>query len=151
VAVLLYWAGRHLYLLGSGSSTVVEVSAMPLSPGQVAQVFVAYRQGRLVTRGIEVKLTCQETTRRRKAARPADSSGTAYTYQTRSLHEAIVARQSNLDLDPAGWEGCFDLAIPLDARSSQTGEYPEVYWAIVVHVEATGAPDFERTFPIQVN
>lgn len=150
VAALGYWAGRHMYLLGSGSSTTVEVSALPLSPGQEAQVHVAYRPGRLATTGIQVKLTCQETSRR-KATRPGGGTGKTYTYHTRTLHETIIARQTHPELNPAGWQGCFDLAIPLKARPSRTGEYPEVYWAIVVRVEAAGAPDFERTFPIQVN
>ncbi len=146
---IAYVAFEQLYLLYSGSQTIVELSARTLRAGHPAQLYIAYRPGRLTVEALELSLNCEQTTR--ENIRGSDGKS-RYRYESERLYEQTLYETTNPDdLNRLGWAHTFDIDIPADARASTAiGRYPEIRWWLEVKMIVPKAPDFKLEYGLRV-
>lgn len=146
--LIFYFLWQQLYLLYSGSETIVEVSQQPLQAGQTAQLYVSHKTGRLVTEAIQIKLCCEQITRERVARGRGNNPAPRYKYDSQMVHDETLYEQSQLSFP---WEKIIEVNMPTSAPSStKLGEYPQIQWLLTVKMVVAAAPDFTIDFPVQV-
>lgn len=137
--------GRQLYLLWTGSQTMVELSHETIHPGQTIRVAVAYRPGRLATQVLEARLVCHQTVRQGTGRK-------GHKYVTTTLYEETLDTYHEADI-PLLQLGSQPVTttIPDDARlSTDSNHYPLIEWWIEVIIKVAQSPDFRLIFPFTV-
>jgi hypothetical protein len=149
-AGMAYLTYQQVYLLYSGSQTIVELSAKTLRAGQAAQVYLAHRPGRLTVEALRMVLKCEETTRER--VRHGSGSNTSYNYDSHLLHEqTLYETRDVLQSNPLGWAQTLDFDLPAAARpSTAIGRYPEIRWWLELQITVPGAPDYKLEYPLRM-
>jgi hypothetical protein len=141
-----YWSVRtflQLLVLNSGmAQTTVEVSDLPLSPGQEYQVVVA-QHGHVVMRSLELWLVCEEEA--------TFTQGTDIRTEVREVYRQLHLKRENFSIEPGRpfTEGCA-IRVPATAMHSFLSAHNAVRWKLVVRGAATAWPVFERDFPLVV-
>jgi len=153
----VYWLFRQFYLLRAGTDTFVEISEQPVRPGQTAEIFVSHTPGKLAVQQLEVKLICEETTRKRVRARGGETS---YDYDSQNIYDAKIFKESDFSaLGFKTWEKSLELPIPQNARPSTesvspstegVNTYPQIRWWIAVKLTVPNMPDFTFDYVIEV-
>lgn len=127
---------------------VVELMVERLHPGQGVPLFITYEPGWLQPQRLRVNLLCRETTRHRKRG---DSGASTYDYTQRVQHTAILYEHGFEDGAYGTWEHSLTLTLPDDAQpTTNPGDYPAIFWDIVLEISAPRAPDFALRFPFQI-
>ena len=144
--VCLYIIGRQIYLIWGGSQTVVELSHEIIHPGQIIEVALAYRPGRLLTQALEAKMVCRETVRLRERGRGGGRYVTAI-----HLEETLIAcNEADIPSLQFGSQPV-TITIPEDAPpTTNPDHYPLIEWWIEATIKVAQAPDFRLTFPFKV-
>ena len=141
-----YWSVRtflHLLVQNSGmAQTTVEISHLPLSPGQEYQAVVA-QHGHVVMRSLELWLVCEEEA--------TFTQGTDIRTEVREVYRQLHLARENFGIEPGRpfIEGC-TVRVPATAMHSFQSAHNAVRWKLVVRGAATAWPVFERDFPLVV-
>lgn len=139
---VIYFTKQMLLHTGIGP-THVEISAHPLYPGQVYQVFVS-QSGRLAVTRLKILLVCEEEA--------TYHQGTDVRTERQVIAEQLVFAQEAFRIEPgAAFEHQCELRIPESAMHSFQSTHNGVSWRLVVRLEAVSWPLYERSFPVVVH
>lgn len=134
---------RRLVLSTAVGTTQVEVSTLPLRPGDRCDMLVA-QSGSGSFRRLDVLLELEEHA--------------TFTQGTDTRSDRVVVRSlpihawSDVTLSPGTrFEGRAAFTIPADAMHSFVAEHNALCWRIVVRGAPTRWPRFTRTFPVVVH
>jgi len=134
---------RRLFLSTAVGTTQVEVSTLPLRPGDRCDMLVA-QSGSGSFRRLDVLLELEEHA--------------TFTQGTDTRSDRVVVRSlpiqawSDVTLSPGTrFEGRAAFTIPADAMHSFVSEHNALCWRIVVRGAPTRWPRFTRTFPVVVH
>ncbi len=141
IGVIAYLARALLRATAIGP-TSLEISELPLFPGQKFQVFLT-QAGRLSVKTISVTLICEEEVTFRQ--------GTDTRTERRRVYEEQVFASSDFEILPsAPFEHQGELNFPKYVMHSFQSDHNAVYWKLVVCGAVKKWPDFTRNFPIVV-
>ena len=141
VGVVAY-LGRALLRATAIGPTSLEISELPLYPGQDSLVFLT-QAGRLSVKSISVTLVCEEEV--------TFSQGTDTRTERRKVYEQQVFESTDFEISPsAPFEHQGELNFPNYVMHSFQSDHNAVYWQLVVCGSVEKWPDFERNFPIVV-
>lgn len=145
-AAVSVWLVRRLALLlwaqtGMGPTTV-EISDMPLRPGQEYQA-AFWQHGHMRVRSLSLSLQCLEEA--------TYHQGTDIRTEIRVVWEEQLAEHCDFDIDPRQpFQALCTLKLPLGAMHSFQTAHNAVHWRLVVRGQAEKWEDFERQFPVVV-
>jgi len=139
---LIYYLVREIRIVSGVGPTHVEISDHPLRPGQSYQVLVS-QSGRVTLEQFEVSLVCEEMA--------TYQQGTDTRTDRRVVYRQSLIHFEKVDVIPgASFEQQAGLVVPMECMHSFTSEHNEIQWKIVVHVDLSGWPPFDRSFPVVV-
>jgi len=122
--------------------TCVEISDLPLRPGQEYAIFLS-QAGRFSLRFLEMSLACLEDA--------TFHQGTDIRTETRVTYEQTIFRCEPVPIEPrTPFEIQRALQIPEDAMHSFQSAHNGVHWKLVVRGEPVRGPAFVRSFPVIV-
>lgn len=122
--------------------TTVEISEMPLWPGETLQIHVT-QSGTLNVRRYRVLLVCDEET--------VYLQGTDIRHDQQRVHEQELFVRESFAIDAAGpLESYFPLTVPTDAMHSYKSKFNSINWKLVCEIQADDWPDNQRTYPLIV-
>ncbi len=139
---LVYYFVRQLLIIQGIGSTRIEISAHPLYPGSLYEVFLS-QEGRQKMNSLEMLFTCREQATYRQ--------GTDTRTATECVYEESVYRRETFEVQPGiPFEDRCQIHVPADAMHSFKSDHNEVSWSLMVRGDVVGWPDYERRFPIVV-
>jgi hypothetical protein len=137
-----YFIRQMLVHTGIGP-THVEISALPLYPGQSYDVFV-YQAGRLEVTRLTLALVCEEEA--------TFHQGTDVRTERQPIAEYVIFSRDDFRIEPgAAFEHQCQLQIPESAMHSFQSTHNAVSWKLVVRLDAVSWPPCERSFPVVVH
>lgn len=137
-----YFVKQMLLHTGIGP-THVEISSLPLYPGESYQVFLS-QSGRLAVTRLMVSLVCEEEA--------TYHQGTDVRTERQAICEHIVFAKEAFRIEPGeAFEHLCQLRIPESAMHSFQSTHNAVTWRLAVRLEAVSWPPFERSFPVVVH
>jgi hypothetical protein len=141
-----FWSIRallKLVLVHSGAGrTTVEVSDLPLMPGQTYDLVVC-QHGQGTLQRLQVWLVCEEEA--------TFTQGTDIRIERRVVWRDLVWEGRDLVLEaPAPWVQRCLLKVPPQAMHSFQSEHNAIRWSVVVCGQPPRWPAFERGFPVVV-
>lgn len=141
-AALVYFLFNMLVASAAIGPTNVEVSALPLLPGESYSVFLT-QAGHLSVNWLELRLMCEEEV--------SFTDGTDTRTEVRQVHDELVFREEDfMIVDSQPFQQECSLDVPLSAMHSFLAEHNAVIWKLQVRAEAKNWPPFSRTFPLVV-
>lgn len=122
--------------------TGVEVSALPMIPGETYQLFVS-QVGRIQLKRLEISLVCEEEAQFHQ--------GTDIRKETTEVFSKVLYEGVDVTIVPEqSFEKQFELEIPNGAMHSFASPSNAVSWRICVAVDFPREPGFRRKFPLVV-
>lgn len=133
---------RQLVITTAIGPTLVEISELPLLPGNRYRLFL-HQPGRLHMQSLEVLLVCDEQTTFRQ--------GTDTRKESRRVYEQPVLRQEGLEVERGRpFEAGCELEVPAGAMHSFKAGHNEINWKILVRGKPHRWREYERCFPVIV-
>lgn len=134
---------RQLWIQAAVGPTSVEISDLPLYPGEPYDASLA-QAGRLHFNSLELWLVCTEEA--------TYQQGTDVRTETRDVYRQQLSRTTDFKIDPARpFESRCRIAIPEGSMHSFQSNHNAIAWKLKVIGRAKSVPPFERTFPIIVH
>ncbi|MEE9603830.1 MAG: hypothetical protein V3V75_11025, partial [Thermoguttaceae bacterium] len=139
---LIRYFVRQLIIIKGIGGTRIEISAHPLYPGSLYEVFLS-QEGRQKMKSLEMFFTCREQATYRQ--------GTDTRTATECVYEESVYHRKAFEVRPGiPFEDRCEIQVPADAMHSFKSDHNEIGWSLLVRGKVVGWPDFERRFPIVV-
>ena len=136
------WFFRLLRRMSSIGPTNIEISHLPLQPGQSYTVFVS-QAGRLSVKSFSVSLVCEEHAVFRE--------GTDVRTEEKRVYEQQIARRTNVDVTPdVPIELQEEFRLPENVMHSFRSSHNAIQWRLVVVGKTVRWSRFERAFPVVV-
>lgn len=138
---LYHFVYRFLMLTGIGP-TRLEIADLPLVAGRDYQVSIS-QPGRLRFRSIMVFLECFEKTTFRQ--------GTDIRDETRVVSNELLFRKRGVDVVPGSpFHAEFALELAPDIMHSFRSPSNQIFWRLIVEIQARKWPTIHKTFPIVI-
>ncbi|MEQ8787617.1 MAG: hypothetical protein RIC55_15040 [Pirellulaceae bacterium] len=138
----IYHFVRQLFDHTGVGPTSVEISDLPLRPGQRYEVFLA-QAGQMSIDSLQVMLVCEEEA--------TFSQGTDVRTETRRVHCACVLEEPAFTVEPGmPYERRCELIVPAAAMHSFRAAHNAIHWKLIVRGQPRRRTAFERTFPVIV-
>ena len=149
--LLLYVVGRQLYLGYVQSEVTVEVSQIMVGAGEMVDVYVSYRPGRVKTQRVQANLVCRQTSTVSSRKRRADGT-TGQTTKTEITHSSpiltLIPEES--PTQPV-WHKTAKVIVPAGAAPSVPfAQEVGNHWTIEVKAHLSNAPDYTLRYPVLV-
>lgn len=141
-----FWSIREFLRLfvehtGLGTTTV-EISDLPLIPGQTCQVSLA-QHGHVTMKSLQVALVCEEEA--------TYHQGTDVRTEVREIYRQPCFERRDFRIEPAApFAGVCSVTIPASAMHSFHSQHNVIRWKLVVRGEPESWPAQERGFPLVV-
>jgi hypothetical protein len=133
---------RRMLVAANIGPTLVEISAHPLVPGGMYEIYLS-QAGRLAVKSYRLKLVCEEVATYRQ--------GTNTRKTTRRVFEqSLVECESFKIRQGLHFESRSRLHVPLDVMHSFKANHNHIDWKLVVTGSVERWPDFERSFPVVI-
>lgn len=138
----LYVFVRHLFDHTGVGPTSVEISDLPLRPGQRYEVFLA-QAGQMSIDSLEMMLVCEEEA--------TFSQGTNIRTEVQRVHSMAVLEEPSFTIEPGlPFERRCEFVVPASAMHSFQAPHNAIHWKLVVRGRPRRRTPFERTFPVIV-